>query len=174
VLARLNNSFCEAQQRDAANKPDNGFPAFVSLALAVVNARSGTATFALAGAEPPLLIRGSGGSSTQPEVVRAEGLPLGVLPGMDYENRVTHLAPGDLILMATDGLTEARHGGKFLGHDGMSDLAQQAMLICAGAATRNEPATLPRIGQHLVEAARAFADGKFHDDVCLLLARRPC
>ncbi len=69
---------------------------------------------------------------------------------------------GDLLLVATDGLTEARRGHTFLGGDGLADLARRAL----GAGT------LSQIGQAVLDGAQAFAGGRLHDDACLLLARR--
>ena len=39
--------------------------------------------------------------------LRARGMPLGLLPGMDYEEKQTALAPGDGMLLYSDGLIEA-------------------------------------------------------------------
>jgi serine phosphatase RsbU (regulator of sigma subunit) len=39
--------------------------------------------------------------------LRARGMPLGLLPGMDYEEKQTDLAPGDGVLLYSDGLIEA-------------------------------------------------------------------
>jgi serine phosphatase RsbU (regulator of sigma subunit)/predicted ester cyclase len=39
--------------------------------------------------------------------LRARGMPLGLLPGMDYEEKQTALAPGDGVLLCSDGLIEA-------------------------------------------------------------------
>jgi sigma-B regulation protein RsbU (phosphoserine phosphatase) len=39
--------------------------------------------------------------------LRATGMPLGLLPDQDYEEQETVLAPGELLLFYSDGLTEA-------------------------------------------------------------------
>src|SRR6185369_11061674 len=41
--------------------------------------------------------------------LRARGMPLGLMPGMDYEEKETTFAPGDTILMYSDGLVEAHN-----------------------------------------------------------------
>ena len=64
--------------------------------------------------------------------------------------------------IATDGITEARRGADFLGHEGMTRLAKQALPL----------RSLRRIGQAVLDGARAFAGGSLRDDACLLLARR--
>jgi serine phosphatase RsbU (regulator of sigma subunit) len=43
-------------------------------------------------------------------------MPLGAMPGMSYEENETHLAPGDLVLLHSDGLVEAHEpGGEMFG-----------------------------------------------------------
>jgi hypothetical protein len=60
-----------------------------------------------------------------------------------------------------EGETEARRGGEFLGYEGMTHLAQQALAL----------GSLEEMSQAVVEGARSFGGG-FRDDVCVLLARR--
>ncbi len=75
------------------------------------------------------------------------------------------LAPGDTLLMASDGITEARSKGReYLGYEGMVALAE-------GAVAAASP-TLRHLGHAILDGARAFAGGSLHDDACLLLARR--
>ena len=56
-----------------------------------------------AGHEPPLLIR-TDGTLVQ---LHAGGLLLGILPGACYETGAVILAPGDVVVLFTDGVTEA-------------------------------------------------------------------
>lgn len=65
--------------------------------------------------------------------------------------------------MATDGLTEARHGAEFLGIEGIAALTQQ----------ESSSGSLRDLGQAIYGGACDFAGGRLHDDACLLLARRP-
>src|SRR5436309_6954067 len=41
--------------------------------------------------------------------MRAKGMPLGLLPGMRYEEKETMLAPGESVLLHSDGLAEAHN-----------------------------------------------------------------
>jgi PAS domain S-box-containing protein len=156
AVARLNNFVCDAQRLDAP-----GADAFTVLSLALVDPASGAATFVLAGAEPALLLRADGGAV---DLVESGGLILGVEPGESYEAVSERLLPGDTLLMATDGITEARRGNDFFGLDGMAAAA-------AEAARRSSGAVGP-MSHAIVEVARAFADGLLRDDACLLLAQR--
>ena len=58
-----------------------------------------------AGHPPPLLARRSGGIESLP----ASGLPVGMLEDATYAAQETRLAPGDKLLIYTDGLSEARN-----------------------------------------------------------------
>ncbi len=153
ALSRLNAFLCESQAMEAG---DDEY--FVVLTLAVVDSSTGQARVAVAGAEPPILLHPGGAF----EEVAASGIPLGVAPKANYSAADLYLDPGDVLLIATDGVTEARRGKQFLGNDGMARLAAESL----------ERGTLAEIGEGVLEGAKAFASGRLHDDICLLLARR--
>jgi serine phosphatase RsbU (regulator of sigma subunit)/anti-sigma regulatory factor (Ser/Thr protein kinase) len=77
---------------------------FVTCLYAVLDPASGRLRFANAGHNLPYL-RAEGGVTE----LRATGMPLGLLPGMAYEEKEAALAPGDDLLLHSDGLAEA-HG----------------------------------------------------------------
>ncbi|MGC4893069.1 SpoIIE family protein phosphatase [Micromonospora sp. DT31] len=54
----------------------------------------------------PLVVRAGGGIET----VRVGGMPVGALPGARFVDTEVRLAPGDLLLAYTDGVTQARGG----------------------------------------------------------------
>jgi sigma-B regulation protein RsbU (phosphoserine phosphatase) len=95
------------------------------------------------------------------EEVAVTGPLTGVVPGVPYEAVSFALAEGDLLALATDGVTEARRGGKFFGADGL-----------AAALAESASAPLATAAVAAVARAVAFAGGKRADDMCLLLARR--
>ena len=76
---------------------------FATFFYGVLDSRTGTFTSTNAGHNPPILYRNDG------EVVKLEsgGIPLGWLPDQDYLQKVIELAPGDVIVLYTDGITEA-------------------------------------------------------------------
>jgi serine phosphatase RsbU (regulator of sigma subunit) len=80
---------------------------FVSVFLAVFDPALGELSYASAGHNPAILRRGGGGPV---ESLDADGILLGVLPDHAFERRTVRLGPGDLLLLYTDGLTEARDG----------------------------------------------------------------
>jgi len=166
IAARLNDYVCDITRLD-----DDSEAAFVTLNLAILDPSSGDASIVNAGAEPPLQIRRSGAV----EPIRAAFaccLPLGILRGERYGASSLRLAPGDTLLMATDGITEARRSGPndLLGLAGLSELAHQA-LQPSGRQPDTTPSGLQQAANEIVEGARSFAHGAFRDDVCLLMAR---
>ncbi|MEO7714615.1 MAG: fused response regulator/phosphatase [Capsulimonas sp.] len=153
ALSRLNDFICHSYQTHGY-----GLELVVALAVSVVDLEAGEAHFASAGAEPPLVLRASGVA----EEIAIGGLPLGVYPGTEYKVDQKTLDVGDALLITTDGITEARRSGDFLGYEGFIELSKRFQ----------SSSSTQEYGQSIVEEARAFAGGKFQDDVCLLIARR--
>ena len=153
AMTRLNNFVCEAQRQG-----DFGGDYQVVLSLAVFDPDTGRLAYVTAGGEPLLLVRGDGGAET----VGVSGLLLGVQPEISYTAAEVEVAAGDTVLLATDGLTEARRGREVFGFDGLQ--------VQAAALLPDRP--LRDAGQALIESVRGWAGDAFQDDACVLLARR--
>jgi len=93
VLARVNDQLC----------PDMPDKMFVTCFYAVLEQESGRLRFANAGHDCPYL----GTPAGEVEELRARGMPLGLMPGMAYEEKEATLGPGDTALLYSDGLAEA-------------------------------------------------------------------
>jgi serine phosphatase RsbU (regulator of sigma subunit) len=63
--------------------------------------------YANAGHPPPLLLRGNE-PLERSETLATDGLPVGILPSYTFEEKEKILAPGDVLVLYTDGVTEAR------------------------------------------------------------------
>ncbi len=88
---------------------------FVSVLLAFYDPSTGTLSWASAGHNPGFLRRAATGAV---EELDAEGILLGVMPECVFERRTTVLAPGDLVVLYTDGFTEARnHAEQMFGEE---------------------------------------------------------
>jgi serine phosphatase RsbU (regulator of sigma subunit) len=109
-----------------------------------------------------LIVRANRGGAY---AVESPGLPLGIQPDEGYRSVPFSLAPGDTLLLCTDGLTEARRGREFLGYEGLTELAGRVLNDTASGPLR-------QAARAILEGARAFARGVLKDDACLLLARR--
>ena len=92
VLERVNEHLC----------PDMPEKMFVTCLYGVLDVASGLLRFANAGHDLPYVKTPDGVLE-----LRARGMPLGLLPGMEYEEREIVLAPGDSVLLHSDGIVEA-------------------------------------------------------------------
>jgi serine phosphatase RsbU (regulator of sigma subunit) len=93
VLSRVNETLL-------ARIPPN---MFVTCFYAILNPKSASLSYANAGHDLPYLRRRGG----EAEELRARGMPLGLLPGMEYEEKEIELDAGEGVLFYTDGLVEA-------------------------------------------------------------------
>jgi serine phosphatase RsbU (regulator of sigma subunit) len=97
LLAQVNDVLTEEMPMDM----------FVTCLLAVLDPKSGHVRFANAGHNPPYL------RTTQGVIEpRATGIPLGLFPDLEYEEKEVFLENGDTLLMYSDGLTEAHNPQK--------------------------------------------------------------
>jgi serine phosphatase RsbU (regulator of sigma subunit) len=76
---------------------------FVTCFYAILDPERGSLTYANAGHDLPFVRRGGGDA----EELRARGMPLGLMPGMSYEEKEIVLEAGEAALFYSDGLVEA-------------------------------------------------------------------
>ena len=158
VPNQLNNYLCQSHRLFREGLNDEGDEAPVCLIVAALDAATGEGSLAVACMEPPLFVRAEG----QIEEATASGLLLGVKGNQDYQAVAFHLDPGDVLLMTTDGITEARTGKEQIGSQGLRRLVEGTKLLD----------TLEQKAQFIIKGTREFSGGKLRDDVCLIMARR--
>jgi anti-sigma regulatory factor (Ser/Thr protein kinase) len=83
-------------------QPDIPPNMFVTCFYALLDPETGVLDYANAGHDVPYLRTEAGVAE-----LRATGMPLGLLPGMTYEEKQAHLQVGDTVLFHSDGLVEA-------------------------------------------------------------------
>jgi serine phosphatase RsbU (regulator of sigma subunit) len=81
---------------------------FVTLFYGVLDARKNMMNYCNAGHNPPYLF--STGGATPVQSLGRTGLPLGILPEMEWTSSHAHFLPGDRLVLYTDGVTEAENG----------------------------------------------------------------
>lgn len=91
---------------------------FVTAFYGVLDPASGLLRYSSAG-HPPAIIRRRSGQAT---MLERPSPVIGVFEDAQYEEGVEHLDPGDLLLLYTDGLTEARADSHFFGEQRLLDL----------------------------------------------------
>jgi serine phosphatase RsbU (regulator of sigma subunit)/ketosteroid isomerase-like protein len=148
VLSRVNETLL-------ARIPPN---MFVTCFYAILEPNSGSLSYANAGHDLPYLYRGRG----EAEELRARGMPLGLMPGMSYEEKEIDLDVGEGVFFYSDGLVEA--------HDPKGEMFGFPRLRALIA----EHAEEGSIGYFLIEELYSFVgEGwKQEDDITLLTLRR--
>lgn len=95
---------------------------FASLIYAVISENDGALTYVNAGHLPPFLLH----DGTVTEMAKG-GIAVGLTHSVEYEERSLQLAEGDLFVMYSDGVTEAKNdAGDFFGKERLTALLKQA------------------------------------------------
>ena len=92
------------QQVNEHLHPDMPEKMFVTCFYGVLDPVSGAFRFANAGHDVPYLKTADGA-----EELRARGMPLGLMPGMAYEEKQVDFRPGDSLLLHSDGIVESHN-----------------------------------------------------------------
>jgi predicted ester cyclase len=130
---------------------------FVTCFYAILEPESGRLSYANAGHDLPYLWY-----SGECEELRARGMPLGLMPGMGYEEKETVLQGGDSALLYTDGLVEA--------HDPKGEMFGFPRLQALVSELAEEESSL---GEALLEELYSFVGEGWEqeDDITLLTLR---
>jgi serine phosphatase RsbU (regulator of sigma subunit) len=130
---------------------------FVTCFYAILDPKRGSLSYANAGHDLPYVRRGG-----DCEELRARGMPLGLMPGMSYEEKETVLDAGEAAFFYTDGLVEAHApDGEMFGFPRLRALIAKH-------------AEVGRLEGLLLEGLRSFVGEGWEqeDDITLLTLRR--
>jgi sigma-B regulation protein RsbU (phosphoserine phosphatase) len=132
---------------------------FITLFYAEYFPDSGAMTYVNAGQNPPLIRRANG----RYEKLESTGVALGMFEGSTFGAVKTMLGPGDMLVLYSDGITEAESpSGEPLEESGLE-------LVLERYATES-PAD---IGSHVLKAVEAHTTrSRFHDDLTILILKR--
>jgi len=138
---------------------------FVTAVLAALRPGTGEMELVRAGHNPPLLVRAGGEIS----FLKPAGLAFGMAGAGAFDPRLgaetVVLAPGDLVLLYSDGITEAM--------DRTEAQFSEERLIAALSAPADAPNDAAALCARIVDAVNAFAAGApQHDDMTLVAIRR--
>ena len=129
----------------------------VTLVLAVLDPAAGTLQWCSAGHPPPVLIDAAGNQT----LLEEPGPPCGAFEGASFSGHRAAFREGDVLVLYTDGIIEARRQGREFGEEGLRNALRDA----AGEG----PAQLAR---SVYAAARTWSGGRLTDDVAIAVARR--
>lgn len=129
---------------------------FVTVFYGVLDPTEGTLTYANAGHNPALILHNG---STQE--LGQTGIPLGMFEGMAWQTKGVKLNQGDLLVMYSDGVSEAQ--------DSQNAEFGMARLI---AAAHTDHAAIQGIQEHIITTINQFVgDAPQFDDITLVLVR---
>jgi serine phosphatase RsbU (regulator of sigma subunit) len=149
LVARLNTQICR-------HSPGSRF---ITLFYGVYTPATGALTYVNAGQNPPLIRRVDGSI----ERLGGTGIALGMFEGSTYQADETRIGPGDLLVLYSDGITEAEnpHGEPF------EEAGLERFLAARGGESPAELA--PAILQAVEAHAR---DSRFTDDLTVVILKR--
>lgn len=128
----------------------------VSMCAVVFDQVAGTLRYASAGHPPAWLWHGG-----EVRPLRATGPLIALDPKGSFISREISLDPGDVLLLYTDGLAEARAGEQLFGEDRVASILR-----------RDPGMDLTILCKSLLDAAQDFASQPLSDDVAILAIRR--
>lgn len=144
VLSRLNSALCKYTPVGK----------FVTLVYGVLDAENQTFRYVNAGHEIPFIHRGQ---DNRLESLASTGPAAGALVDGEYSSEAIAFNPGDTLIFYTDGATEARCEGKFLGTEGLQRIVSEL------------------VGRHaddlpdaMLSSIRSYAKGHLRDDIAIL------
>ncbi|MCC6536494.1 MAG: SpoIIE family protein phosphatase [Bryobacterales bacterium] len=150
LMSRLNTSV-------ARTCPGNRFVTFF---LCAYDPATGELAYSNAGHNPPYLVRAASGEI---EALTAGGPVLGILPGARYESASMQLERGDVVVMFSDGITEAQSPTQ-------EEYGEERLLEAIRPVARMTAAEIAKTIGDSVEAFMANAPAA--DDITLVVARR--
>lgn len=149
ILAKMNQEYAEKS---------SSFD-FITMWLGQIDLRTGRLTYASAGHPPPLFIRK--GEPVQFFTIKP-ARPLGISLDTIYRNETLFLIKSDVILLYTDGVTDATNPqGEFFGRKRLQEELEHTQTL-----------TLLEINQRLLQQLEEFSQGtSYPDDITLLTMR---
>ena len=132
---------------------------FVTIFLAMLDTQENNLTYCCAGHPPGLLYSPASESIRQ---LRVGGGLVGYGLGTGFEEESIKLQAGDMLLLCTDGILEARRGDEEYG-------IQRLEAVIRGNAKRS----LKNVARAVIDEVRAFTQNLVRDDMALLLVRMP-
>jgi tetratricopeptide (TPR) repeat protein len=131
---------------------------FVTVFYGILDPETGTLAYCNAGHHPPYVLSGR-----RSQALGRTGMALGVVQDTDWDSDTVQLAPEEILLLYTDGVTDAQSpDGKAFGQDRLLAAAQASLERAA-----------PEVQENLLAGIRQFVqDAPQFDDLTLLVLKR--
>ncbi|MCE5314245.1 MAG: SpoIIE family protein phosphatase [Armatimonadota bacterium] len=147
VLMKTNDLVCEDTRSDM----------FISLFYGVIDLDANRLRYANAGCEPGILYKAR---QRQCSLLMSEGILLGIKRGTAYEVQEAGLQSGDVLMVYTDGLTEAGVEDQRFGTQRVMDLLSEFAHLDAQS-----------IAERMHDALLEFGHGRITDDVAMVVVK---
>lgn len=153
IVANINQLFRESSSEKI----------FATFFFCLYDYHSGDLTYLNAGHNPPIVFRNTGGE----DLLKSSGPPLGVIEKHPGTERTIRLAPGEVAVLYTDGLTEAMNEQmKQLGFDTVRQAIREFLDLTPKASAKEIlDATLKCVEAHVEKQPQ-------HDDLTMLVLKR--
>ena len=145
LCSRLNALLCRNMTSDR----------FITFFYAQLDGPTRLFRYASAGHNPPFLLRGDGTHQR----LREGGGVLGVFPDQKFDMGSAQLAPGDRVILFTDGVTEATNP--------LGEEFGEARLL--GLVDQNRGCSAEELQRRILDDVTAFSGGHTHDDITLVV-----
>jgi sigma-B regulation protein RsbU (phosphoserine phosphatase) len=148
---------CRLNRSVATNCPAN---CFITFFIAVLDPANGELVYCNAGHNSPLLIR----RNNEVAPLEATGIPLGITRDATYEQKCCHLEREDLLILFSDGVTEAH------GVDTEQEFGEEHLV---SAVQRERGLPVDDIIERIRAEILSFSQGAAaSDDITLIVAQR--
>ena len=148
ILAKVNRLLLESVESGT----------YVTAFYGVLDTRARVLTYSNAGHNPPILVRADG----RMELLSEGGTVLGALPGVTFKERRLTVGSGDLLVLYTDGVTDAMNPERDqFGQERLEQLVKAAAGLDAAG-----------VMQRIIDGVTAFrGEARLNDDLTLVILR---
>lgn len=138
------------------------FTTFVTIFISAYNNADKTITYCNAGHNPPLLVRGAGDAREEISWLEPTGSAIGLVEKAEYQEKQTSFLPGDVLVLYTDGVTEAINDqAEEFGPDRLYQLV-----------ATNKSMTAVEIVRIIRDSLSTYSDGQpFADDTTIVVCK---
>ena len=130
---------------------------FISAFYGHFDLQNMTLRYSMAGCEPALLYQKSTGDN---HTLKSDGIVLGIIPEVHFEEREIALGSGDVLVLVTDGITEAGTIEERFGINGVGDIVVSSAHL---------PAQV--VAERICEAAVKWAPDLPNDDLGIVVIK---
>ncbi len=148
VISRINWTFCQEVEDGA----------FVTLAYGLLDHRTDTLQYCIAGHPIPVVYRHA---KEDFEMLKSNGSIVGVIPDTRYDGSIIRLKQGDVAVFYTDGITEARNADGFFGEEKLKEIIKSSADMSAQA-----------VADKIFGSVSRFTSNHLNDDAAVIVLKK--